>query len=562
MQGDATKPVPLSVLFLLFISFQVQISAAAIVSSCNYTVSGSNNTYLFQNSCPAQQISFAQSASDNKLVCGRATAAVTQVLFQSGTYNNSIINCTFADANIFNAYKAQNNLLSPFGTYNLSFSDNTSNIAVGYYFTFVPRDVNGDVTFQAFGDVNPFYLVDKSQQVMISQWLTREQIDAVMGRLNYTPPRFGTYTPVRFSYNVTFALEAYQVSKNGTRSFNPYWFMSPDWGLDILSYLKFNITSNRVYTPFFIKPDSGSNFQLPDNSSPYWNFTTRNYSGATNVTAIISPTYQSEPLKPAVTIRNYTGTHISYRFPPQKPGIYQVLGQLRAIYDGQFEMANSTTSNFGVGLAFCTSAGPPLSVPGRYSMAFNALTELNTFWPSGDTCANAVTIASSNVTIDCRGGAINSTRSTVTVLNSGGVVVENCRLSGNSIVSQNSVLKIYNSTLTANGPKDAAFSGSGSAIELFNTSVNGYSTYSSMQNSTITVLQQYEPPASTGPQQQASNSSAAAQRIPGVYVIRLDKYYLQILALLAALFWAGYYLFSRRVKAKRPGNKGKTQKRR
>ena len=56
-------------------------------------------------------------------------------------------------------YLALNNILSPKGSYGMNFTDNTSNIALGYYFTFVPKDMNGNASEEGFAAVAPYALV-------------------------------------------------------------------------------------------------------------------------------------------------------------------------------------------------------------------------------------------------------------------------------------------------------------------------------------------------------------------------------------------------------------------
>ena len=187
----------------------------------------------------------------------------------------------------------------------------------------------------------------------------------------------------------------------------------------------------------------------------------------------------------AEQLQNFTFGKLSYNAGVQKPGIYQFIGELRSTYLNGFEQSNSTTLNYAVGLAFCTQGQLPIEMPGYYSMAYNSLTKLNIYYASNRTCQNALTIASSNVIIDCRGGEINSTNSSIIVRSAENVTLENCRIYGNAVSGYHSSIDILNSTLTANNASDTAFAGSNSKIILNRTKVIGYQKYSSMQNSSI-----------------------------------------------------------------------------
>ena len=118
-------------------------------------------------------------------------------------------------------------------------------------------------------------------------------------------------------------------------------------------------------------------------------------------------------------------------------------------------------------------------------MAFHSLNALDIFFHTNQTCRDALKIESSNVTINCRGGIINSTAVSVQVIDSTNVTLENCRIFGNATRLLNSQLSIVNSTLHANNPSDFAFSGSYNNIRLIDTKISSYLNYSRLSNSSL-----------------------------------------------------------------------------
>ncbi len=478
--------------------------------TCNYSIGGNSNAYALSGSCVSESVYFLPNSTNNRLLCSNASPGVSSVNFGAGTYNNSIINCTFESASISSMHEAKNNVISPFGNYSLSFLDNTSNIALGYFFTFVPRDVNGNLTKEWFAALAPYKLAEANFQVINNQEITMAQVYAVANSINYTLPRFGQYLPTNSTWSspISFALEAEQISKNGTESFNPYWFICPDWGYDVLSYREFNITSNEIYTPFFLKPDFISDVQLPDNTNMYWNFTVRNYSNATHITAYVFSGYQFEPPKLVEDITNFTGSRLSYHEGVKPPGIYQFIGELLSSHNMTYEQANSTSINYAIGLQYCTQYSEPIMIPGTYSMAFPDLTLLDVFSPSSLICSHAVKIVSDNVTINCRGGVINSTNQTVLVQSSQNVTLENCKLGGNAITAYDSELSIVNSTLTANNESNYAFSGARSTIYLRSAQILGYSQHLNASGANISVVHLLPTNSTVPPTTALSNMTA------------------------------------------------------
>ena len=126
-----------------------------------------------------------------------------------------------------------------------------------------------------------------------------------------------------------------------------------------------------------------------------------------------------------------------------------------------------------------------IGISGYYSMAFKNLTSLYRYRPTGKTCGVAVRIAANNVTIDCKGGTINSTGVDFQVNNAKNLIVQNCALMGNVLDAQGASVLIANSTVTANARNDTAFLASRSNVTLINTVVAGYDNYSELTNSSV-----------------------------------------------------------------------------
>lgn len=477
------------VAFIAFIAaFGVQHAASA--QQCNAVIGGSNSVQALPGTCKSYSIVFSNSSYNNKLVCNAGAGQdIYRVAFGANSYNNSIVNCTFGGAVITSMHDAENNLISPYGNYTLNFTDGSSNIAVGYYLTFVPRDASRAIVPQYFASTSPYSLANLSIGRFNNQEITWNQVESIAAEHNYSLPRFGVNLPTNSSGAISFPVETEEISASGKKSFNPYWFICPDWGYDILSYAKLNITRNTNFTPLFIKPDYMANIQLPDKTNIYWNFTTANYSNSSDVLAIIFRGYQFGPnISIAKAVQNFTFRNLSYDAGMQKPGIYQFIGELRSTYGNSFVQSNSTTLNYAVGLAFCTQDQLPIEVPGYYSMAYSTLTKLDVFYPSNSICQNALTITGSNITIDCKGGEINSTNTSIIVQSADNVTLENCKIYGNSVYGSSASIDIVNSSLIADNASNVAFSGSFSQIRLYSTSVSGYEKYSTMQNSSIVSM--------------------------------------------------------------------------
>ncbi|OJI06972.1 MAG: hypothetical protein BK997_03865 [Candidatus Micrarchaeum sp. ARMAN-1] len=448
--------------------------AANAGSYCNMAVS-SNGTYSIGSSCSDTAISFPAGVSQAKVYCGPGSS-VRSVLFGNNTYNNTLFNCTFNNARIASMHDAQNNIISPYGSYNTSFLGNSSNLAVGYYFVFVPKGPNGNYSLGGFAAIMPDALVKFNPGVGGSQQTTYEQIVQDAQINNYILPRFGAVPPGPVLLGPQrFAVEAYSIYKNHTFSYNPYFFISPFWGWDELTFKVINITSNVNFTPTLVYPRMTENVQFPDNTSMYWNYTVVKYSNATNMTFYFWKGYQVSPEgRIMYEVHNVTNGNYNYDRGVQTPGIHETIAVLKS---PEFqEHDNSTTETYGVGLAFCTEKEPAIFMPGYYTMAYKYLGMLNTFFPSNQTCNTTLTVTNSNIKINCLGGIINSTNTSIHAINANNLALENCRIYGNAIDALGSKnMSIYNSTITANNDTNVPFILNDSSLYLYNTELIGYS---------------------------------------------------------------------------------------
>jgi hypothetical protein len=448
--------------------------AANLGSYCNMAMS-SNSTYSVGPSCSGAAISFPAGVSQAKVYC-RPGSSVGAVLFGNNTYNNTLFNCTFDDASIASMHNAQNNIISPYGSYNTSFLGNSSNLAVGYYFVFIPKGPDGSYSLGGFAAIMPDALVRFNPGVGGSQQTKYEQIvqDAEMN--DYTLPRFGAVPPGPVLFGPQrFAVEAYSIYKNHTFSYNPYFFISPFWGWDELTFKIINITSNVNFTPTLVYPRMTENVQFPDNTSIYWNYTVVKYSNATNMTFYFWKGYQVSPDgKVIYEVHNITNGNYSYDRGVQTPGIHETIAVLKS---PEFqEHDNSTTETYGVGLAFCTEKEPALFMPGYYTMAYRYLGLLHTFFPSNQTCNTTLTVTNSNIRINCLGGIINSTNTSIHSINTDNLSLENCKIYGNAIKAIGSKnMSIYNSTIIANNDTNVPFVLNDSSLYLYKTDLVGYS---------------------------------------------------------------------------------------
>ncbi len=448
--------------------------AAATGSYCGLTVS-SNGIYSIVSSCSGAAISVPAGVSQSKVYCDPGSS-VSSVFFGNNTYNNTLFNCTFAGARIASMHDAQNNIISPYGSYNTSFLGNFSNVAVGYYFVFVPRGPGGNYSLEGFAAIMPDALVRFNAGVGDSQQTTYGQIASDAQINHYNLPRFGVVAPGPvLSGPKRFAVEAYSIYKNRTFNYNPYFFICPFWGWDELTFKIINVTSNVNFTPTLVYPRMTENVQFPDNTSIYWNYTVIRYSNATNMTFYFWKGYQVSPNgRIMYEVHNVTNGNYDYDRGVQIPGIHETIAVIKS---PEFqEHDNSTTETYGVGLAFCTEKEPAIFIPGYYTMAYKYLGLLHTFFPSNQTCNTALAVANSNIRINCLGGIINSTNTSIQAIGADNLSLENCRIFGNAIKALGSKnISVYNSTIIANNDTNVPFALNDSSLYLHDTELVGYS---------------------------------------------------------------------------------------
>ncbi len=427
-------------------------SQTASMPGCAYNITGSNKTYLqgAGTSCTAYR--FLANSSNNRVYCQPDSAEISSVTFMDNTYNNTLINCTFSNANIISMHNAQNNLISPYGKYYTNFSDDSSNIALGYYLTYVGRNPVGNLFYVGFITIVPYELVKLNGVTQfMSTVMTSAQIISIANFFGYKLPRFGYYQPANSTSGIyTVPLESMQISKTGNISYNPYWLICPYWGQDSLTFKTFTINSNMNYTPMLLYPDMREDVFIPDNTTIYWNFTVVRYNNATNVTAYIIKGWQFDPQNNTIVYEqhNITSGKISYKVGVQKPGTYEFIGELVSPETHEFD--NSTTETYSVGISYCETYYV-VNQSGYYTMTYNNLTAINVFWRTNSICALPLIIRTQNATINCRGGTINSTNTSILIQESTGITIENCKVYGNAIRIYNSTnVTVRNSTITAN----------------------------------------------------------------------------------------------------------------
>jgi hypothetical protein len=482
------KPIVFIALLLTFAV--IGFSQSLAPGSCSYLITGNNLSYrINKTSSCGLSYNFSAGSANNRLVCRNSTIKIGAVIFSNNTYNNTIVNCTFSNAVIKSMHNAQNNLLSPAGNYSTYFTDNSSNIAVGYYFNFITRNAHGALAYAGFVTIVPEGLHSLDAWLVEQQQITLQGLRSLAAAHNYTLPRFGYYATVNSSTGVmAFPLETTSIYRNRTVSYNPYWLMCPYWGFDELSFKTFTINSDMNFTPTLIYPEMREHALFPDNATIYWNFSILHYSNFKNITAYIFSGWQSDSNNKIVNITyNLSGNFISYKAGEQKPGIYEFIGVLKS--PESMEHDNSTTDTYSVGLSYCPDTSA-LNISGYYTMPYNSLKGLYIFSRTNATCITALPIDGRNITVNCKGGSINSTMEGIYISNSRNITIINCRIFGNAIVLRNSSdIIVQNSSLIANNFSNIAVRSNNSVnIYLLGDRISGYLgvgniTYSS--NTTI-----------------------------------------------------------------------------
>ncbi|MGC8572303.1 MAG: hypothetical protein ACP5LH_03435, partial [Candidatus Micrarchaeia archaeon] len=294
----------------------------------NEIINSSNTTILLNTSllAPNNTVIFSPYSSNNIIDC-RGNGIYSQniaVLFSNYTYNNTIENCTIY-GKILSMHDAQNNLLNISGEYNLSFVDNSSNIALGNFFKLILMSTGNNYTIGRFIQIMPKIFSEKLPYlVSMNQNLNNFIVGA--HEENIPIPRFGLFPNTSCNYSCTYPIEALQISKNKTINFNPFYYDTPYWGFDILGYTTFNITpqSGFTYRPTFIMPWIYQNEIFPQNKPIYWNYTIvfHNYTKWDKLRLLNG--WQGDPNATlAAEFYNISSGFFSYKVGIQKPGVYE-----------------------------------------------------------------------------------------------------------------------------------------------------------------------------------------------------------------------------------------------
>ncbi|MGC8568318.1 MAG: hypothetical protein ACP5LP_03730 [Candidatus Micrarchaeia archaeon] len=449
----------------------INSSAAKI---CSYYANGSNAFYELNgsNSCNSIRIVFESNTVNSKISCNRIK--IIGVTFSNNTFNNSLVNCSLSNAYVNSMHNASNNLINCSGNYTPNFEDNSSSLAIGYYFTFITKNWKGVPSNANYITIAPLQLEGFDKSTMISQELTNKTAEAYARMYNYKMPRFGVYIIKNSSGIFTVPLEKEEIWKNGIFNFSPYWLICPYWGWDVLTFKRFDLNSNYVFEPSLLYPDMKENVLLPANKPIYWNFTIIKYSNASLNFSIYNGWQYETGIKVVFEKSNVSNGTVSYNAGLEKPGIHEFIGML---YSPDFgEQDNSTTETYGVGLAFCNNWGIVINQSGYYPMSSNSLEQLQGFYLNGLPCSIGAKIEAGNVTINCRNGSVYGLNNSFMIENSKNVKIENCFIYGNAINATNSSVYIFNSSLIAKKPSDIAISKLNSTVRLENTKEYNYTS--------------------------------------------------------------------------------------
>lgn len=477
-------------LFLLALLFTIaQLHANTNVINGPYLINKSNSTYTIAVDLHSDSsiLSFAQGVENSTVICGNHTlSSPIPVLFWNETHNNTITNCTI-NGEVLSMHEAQNNLIRVNGSYALSFADNTSNIGIGYYFHLLVYAEDNNFSVARFIQIMPKSLVD-ADPGLVSESIRPSDARHVAEEINYTLPRFGMYYPTVATTNSSsgdsyFAVESEEVSKSGIRKFDPYTFYSPYLGYDEIAQTYFNATSGATYRPTYLQTRMITYSLLPAGTHVLLNFTIVFHNHTSYSKLRLFDGWQLDPdARLLNTYYNLTNGTYSYDAGQLSLGIHAYI----LLLDTPYEHENSTSLAYGVGLAFCYEGTPGIGTPGYYPLVYNSLTEANVFWPSDRSCRIGARIQADNVTIDCRGGDINSSEVGLIVSASNYTTIENCRIRGNGVQLSHAMgAKLYNNIFVANNADEYAINAAYSQISSYNNSFEGYHNPIITSNSTI-----------------------------------------------------------------------------
>lgn len=432
------------VYFLAVLVFIVIFGAALLVRSLYFTNLGKSQTYLGNNSinhinqnntCTfvfsnrtfnltlCNNVVFANGSHNNIAVCSNKDMAVNSLGFTNFSSNNTINNCT-----INRVYEDNSGINFIFGgaIKNYSIVGKTAGIVRGYYIRFIPHLQNGSIQ-TGFPNI--------------------VQVISLSGHNPALNRSYGHYYGI-----ASIPVETDFIKNYSTVSYNPYLFIAPDWGYDVLSTRKINLTANINETPNFIKVANMSIFQiLPSNATIWWNFTVIPYQ-KDRITAMLLNGMQNQENTSIVSyFYNVTGPElIRYRVGQQTPGLYTFTPMML----NGIEVDNASAETYSVGLTYCNNVNPEphnfqdiIDKPGYYSFAGDKLYVLTYPYLTNDSLCDVGTIITANdVVIDCRGGSITANYSAFYISNSKNVSIENCKIYGNGIYAINSSVKVVNTS--------------------------------------------------------------------------------------------------------------------
>lgn len=457
-------------LILLIAVGTTQANEYSIGRSTNLNLS--NTRYVLTgNILSGSPFVFADGTQNSTLACGsHAISLATSIVFGNETYNNTITNCTIS-GNVFSLHDAQNNLVNVTGNYTLGFSDNSSNVGVGNYFHLLVYANDHNYSIARFVQIVPKALVDANPGV-INEGETPTQLSDAAAQANYSLPRFGVYYPTIYPENSSngssyYPVEGEEVSKAGTRSFNPYTFYTPYIGDDMIASTSFNATSGTTFRPTYIRPRLAPYTFFPAGTNITYNFSIIFHNETPYSKFRLLNGWQNDPNASVIaTFFNLTNGTLSYKATSMLPGIHAFI----LLLDTPYEHENSTSIAYGVGIPYCADGTQAVYMPGYYPFAFNTLNEVNVFWHTNQTCAVGVKVRGSDITVDCKGGSVNTSDVGFSVKSSANVLLQNCRVRGNGLFSNNSNVSVYNSTFMADNASNYAIDAFNSTITLDNVS--------------------------------------------------------------------------------------------
>jgi hypothetical protein len=449
------------IVFIAFYSFNAHKSAASSTKHTefrpkeNFTnlngtciISGSNINVSLAG---CKNLTVYNYSYKNTAVCKNGMH-LQNLILENFTYNNTISNCS-----INQVYEYHSGINFVFGDAPIGYQiiGNSSKLIIGYYIRFVPHLINGTIQTK-FPNI-----------IKITSLSGNEPI------LNWT---FGHYYGI-----ASIPIETELITNNTIINYNPYHFIAPDWGWDILTTRTLNITDNINETPNFIKYANITIFSIfPDNREMWINFTVIPYQPKV-ITAVLLNGIQNEvgtiPIKYFYNIT--APILIRYKVGIQNKGLYSFTPMLL----NGLEVDNSSGLTYSVGLTYCNrnnitlqNAQGVINNPGYYSFASSKLVLLNGPHLTNDSlCSIGAIIKSGNVTINCMGGSITANYSAFYIDSAKNVTIENCRLYGNGVYALNSGVRILNTTISNNALVNQKFGiyESNSSIEIENDNISG-----------------------------------------------------------------------------------------